>query len=494
MNIDQYLYYVWDKVSLQSLGIWSGIAFLTIYISYRLRKKGYLVDGTAMVLPILAFYLAFVITITLTERTTRSAAEYHLRLFWSYRSIYEGSYVLAAQIFWNIVLFVPIGIMFSLIWRRWSLWQYAFCGLLLSAGIEILQLLTHRGLFEFDDMFHNTIGMVLGCLVIFPFEKRKRKWVIFSVLLFLWSGILVAWTTTIVSNNDNIIYRDISDYLRTEDTENEQDLQYYIAKDDSSQYFCFQIDHVLEENDTVILDGFAFPYNTELNDSDLHIMLLSDAADSVVEANVQAGLKREDIEQYFLCDEDYTYVGFRASVPTEKLAEKDEYAIYMSWPQTKLIFTGVYLTGTDVHYIPLSTFLKPVVEGTDLEPIVRDGILHVYCPDYSCYVYQYEEYLYWIVDKNFNFEEDGGTYLQYQLFTTQIRNLPRKRLRHNWYWDNLSGLFEDYEITDEIDCGRYRVCKRALPKDYSITSILTGYYADDMWIWKNYFRPYYEFG
>ena len=35
-------------------------------------------------------------------------------------------------------------------------------GLLLSASIETIQLVSHRGLFEFDDIVHNTIGTAIG--------------------------------------------------------------------------------------------------------------------------------------------------------------------------------------------------------------------------------------------------------------------------------------------------------------------------------------------
>ena len=35
-------------------------------------------------------------------------------------------------------------------------------GLLLSASIELVQLVSHRGLFEFDDIVHNTLGVVIG--------------------------------------------------------------------------------------------------------------------------------------------------------------------------------------------------------------------------------------------------------------------------------------------------------------------------------------------
>ena len=105
--------------------------------------------------------------------------------------------------------------------------------------------------------------------------------------------------------------------------------------------------------------------------------------------------------------------------------------------------------------------------------------------------YQRNGALYWIVDEYFNFEEDGSTYIQYQLWTTQTENLPKHRLENNWLWDNIGGNFEDYEIKD--DFGPYRVMKRELPKEYSITSIVTGYYKDGKWIWQEYFRPIYEF-
>lgn len=35
-------------------------------------------------------------------------------------------------------------------------------GLLISVCIEVVQLVFHRGLFEFDDMFHNTLGTLIG--------------------------------------------------------------------------------------------------------------------------------------------------------------------------------------------------------------------------------------------------------------------------------------------------------------------------------------------
>ena len=90
------------------------------------------------------------------------------------------------------------------------------------------------------------------------------------------------------------------------------------------------------------------------------------------------------------------------------------------------------------------------------------------------------------------FFHEQYAYIQYQLWTTQPENLPEKRRAHNHRWDNIGGRFEKYEI--EGDFGAYRVMKREIPTDYSVTSIMTGYRKNGKWVWKNYFRPYYVFG
>lgn len=62
------------------------------------------------------------------------------------------------QILANVIMFLPVGVLAGRIWRWRGLWVAAG----LSVGIEILQLITARGLCEFDDIFHNMIGAVIG--------------------------------------------------------------------------------------------------------------------------------------------------------------------------------------------------------------------------------------------------------------------------------------------------------------------------------------------
>ena len=66
----------------------------------------------------------------------------------------------------NIVLLLPLGGLLPFVFDkkiRW--WQGLLCGIVVSLGIEILQLVLKRGLFEFDDIMNNSIGCMLGCSI-----------------------------------------------------------------------------------------------------------------------------------------------------------------------------------------------------------------------------------------------------------------------------------------------------------------------------------------
>jgi glycopeptide antibiotics resistance protein len=72
------------------------------------------------------------------------------------------NYNIIAQLILNVLLFVPIGFLLGAIIkeRRWL--QVIEMGCLFSLMIEILQLLTRRGVCNIDDVIHNTIGCAIG--------------------------------------------------------------------------------------------------------------------------------------------------------------------------------------------------------------------------------------------------------------------------------------------------------------------------------------------
>lgn len=75
------------------------------------------------------------------------------------------------QILANVIMFLPVGVLVGWIWRWRGLWVAAG----LSVGIEILQLITARGLCEFDDVFHNMIGAVIGVGIVMVLNRMRAK-------------------------------------------------------------------------------------------------------------------------------------------------------------------------------------------------------------------------------------------------------------------------------------------------------------------------------
>ena len=145
--------------------IWMAIAALFALATYVLYRNGKLKASAAIALPILVFYLSFVITITLIERQVTADPTYNLTVFWTYQAIAGGRKDLIMEIVWNIVLFIPIGVLINFLIPIKRFWISILSSLLFSAGIESMQLILHRGFFEFDDMIHNTFGAILGICV-----------------------------------------------------------------------------------------------------------------------------------------------------------------------------------------------------------------------------------------------------------------------------------------------------------------------------------------
>lgn len=105
----------------------------------------------------LVLYLLVMAYMTFFNRTGGSR-RVSLRPFATYRYFFTNDYF-RQQILNNILLFVPLGIILSQIRPCWS----TFCCLpYISLGIEIMQFVTARGLFEADDLIGNSLGGLIG--------------------------------------------------------------------------------------------------------------------------------------------------------------------------------------------------------------------------------------------------------------------------------------------------------------------------------------------
>ena len=87
---------------------------------------------------------------TVAFRSVTSKPHFQPLLFWSYAEWKNQR----RQIVANVVLFIPFGMITGRLWK----WKGVLSGAGLSAIIELLQLISQRGLFEFDDIINNTLG------------------------------------------------------------------------------------------------------------------------------------------------------------------------------------------------------------------------------------------------------------------------------------------------------------------------------------------------
>lgn len=324
-------------------------------------------------------------------------------------------------------MFVPIGWLLQSE-KKWKL----VIPVLLSLIIEILQLLTMRGLFEFDDVLNNSLGAFIGWLISCKLGKKNIIGILSLIAII--SCCVFEFFSTVKSNSD------------------------------ISRFICFQIDE----------NGYGYAFRPGYKSPDnFKLFLKNTNTGKIKHIDVQYNLDSKDVCDYF--GDEYNGVRFLAQLPSD-----EEYEIYVEFNPLLSIPTKVYVSPNGIHYIPEKETDYPDIDA----PFVNDGVLLVCNSDNHCWVYQYEGYLYWVADQDFYFEDDGTTFIQYQLWTTQVDRLPYKRIDNGW--DNISCVFERYEIEGYFP---YRVMKRELPTDYPITYIETGYYTDGVWVWNEYFRP-----
>ena len=114
--------------------------------------------------------IAVILHQTVWNRGGASENVLYLIPFHSYREVVNGGNpeILRSN-FMNVILFYPAGLLAaSLLPRKWSGWLRVVLLILLlvgfSAGIEYYQYSYQMGLTEIDDVIHNSMGALIGCV------------------------------------------------------------------------------------------------------------------------------------------------------------------------------------------------------------------------------------------------------------------------------------------------------------------------------------------
>ena len=107
-------------------------------------------------------YLLLLISLSVLARNVYPERVYSLTPFWSYPVILSGDRRILTQAIMNVVVFIPIGLLLGCVFGDIKWWKVLLmCGAF-SIFIEASQFVLKRGFAEFDDVFHNVVGCMIG--------------------------------------------------------------------------------------------------------------------------------------------------------------------------------------------------------------------------------------------------------------------------------------------------------------------------------------------
>ncbi len=213
--------------------------------------------------------------------------------------------------------------------------------------------------------------------------------------------------------------------------------------------------------------------------------------------------EQENLEDYFLTDWNYGNTAFEVEIDAKKI-KKDvcyEVVIILTYEplvdgeahdlRTVNIATEKYIFNGQLYSYRVNQFIFPKFEDELMKRVVTAGDLCLYNAQESAYLYKYEDKLYWIAGENFTFNEQGKTYISYQIGTSLPERLATHRQEYGF--ENWDFYFEDREYSMKQDCG-YRVAIMPMPEGYPITYYYTAIYdlENRIPLWGRIFYPTYN--
>lgn len=139
---------------------------------------------------IFLIYTVIVLGATFIHRTPVMYENINLHIFSSYIKVWNRFSLLELRnIIFNILMFLPLGFVLPLLFKKCEKFYITyFLGLCMTISIEVLQLISKRGIFEIDDIINNTLGCMIGygvVMIFLLFSKRNKKSLVNKVLIML---------------------------------------------------------------------------------------------------------------------------------------------------------------------------------------------------------------------------------------------------------------------------------------------------------------------
>ena len=145
------------------------------------QVRRYRILGKVMFVLYIAFLVYFLCFAEWYGRTEPSEGyRYNLVLFKEIMRFIEyreelGVFAVFANLFGNILIFVPYGFFISMASTSRGFFQTLFYSFALSLGVEIFQLFARVGSFDVDDLLLNTLGGILGYILFLICNIIRRK-------------------------------------------------------------------------------------------------------------------------------------------------------------------------------------------------------------------------------------------------------------------------------------------------------------------------------
>lgn len=149
-----------------------------VCVTVSFKDKGFIEGARRSSFYLMLLYAIMVICITVVFRQEGQDLGIKYTPFWSYaRMKHIQSRILSENIM-NVVAFLPIGFLLKIGFNKLKLWHAALVGCCFSVFIELLQLVFKRGQCEVDDVIHNSLGCVIGFVIVKGIAKfyNHTRW------------------------------------------------------------------------------------------------------------------------------------------------------------------------------------------------------------------------------------------------------------------------------------------------------------------------------
>lgn len=172
----EFIQYTIDRIHEVPSGV--GIGLLAVFcvgavlsLSFLGIKRGWRWAAGLLLLELFLFLFCMAVV----YRPVQETRHYDFAPFWSYRAIRAGINGMWVEVIANVVAFIPVGFLLGCAFRKMTWWKAAIiCGAF-SAIMETLQFVLKRGVSEFDDVFHNVVGCMIGFGIAYLIKKISKN-------------------------------------------------------------------------------------------------------------------------------------------------------------------------------------------------------------------------------------------------------------------------------------------------------------------------------